>query len=633
MKSPKIITQGALLFRHISCNLNLHMMKKPRSFLMALVALLFVGCFSISLGFGAGALPASAQIGATVTPTATPGPNRNTTLNVSFTRYEWWLTQYSDNYVACTLYTEHEGVPFGYEILYQCGAAVHAEWKNTPACNPVEGISTIKDCKGVYFLLASETAASREIEVNLPEAKVWVSLSRCEPVPPQNRCESLPALLLTGEEPLPNEIITSIQGTIGGQPFSCQGASCEVVLQPTGPQGVTVEFWADSSYGDSSPHYTAQARAVPWGDFLAPEGETSTSSQLWYVDVLSTQWRGAPLASCSQSWQSFPEVGGPPNWLTTPDTPDGLHSTLSLYYLAGMLIEQGLVPYVDVCDNYGMESPGIANACGVQVAMPQIIEWQNQFNTEIIRVAKDTSIPAQLMKNIFSRESQLWPGIFTTYKEAGLGQMTEMGADTVLLWNPDFYTQFCPLVLAQETCNKGFNFISDGERAILRGALVNQVNASCVDCEGGIDLTEANTSISVFAQSLHANCEQVGQTLFNLTGKPAGQVSSFVDLWRFTLINYNAGVGCFYRAARSAYNARLPLTWENVAKYLEPACQASIDYVRDITEGDTSPITPIPWTPTVTPGPTRTPTPTPTGTLTITITATSTPTRTSTPNP
>jgi len=39
---------------------------------------------------------------------------------------------------------------------------------------------------------------------------------------------------------------------------------------------------------------------------------------------------------------------------------------------------------------------------------------------------------------------------------------------------------------------------------------VQNVSAACPDCPLGIDLRQANYSISIFARSLLANCEQVG---------------------------------------------------------------------------------------------------------------------------
>jgi hypothetical protein len=188
------------------------------------------------------------------------------------------------------------------------------------------------------------------------------------------------------------------------------------------------------------------------------------------------------------------------------------------------------------------------------------------------------------MKNVFSRESQFWPGYSATYTEAGLGHMSDLGADTVLLWNPSFFTQFCPLVLDSTVCQQGFGNLDISEQEMLRGALVQNVNASCPDCPLGIDLRQANFSISIFARSLLANCEQVGQIIYNTTRLPAGEVSYYEDLWRFTLVNYNAGPGCLSDAIERTYASRRPLVWENVIQHLEPgACQMGIKYVEDIS--------------------------------------------------
>jgi hypothetical protein len=335
------------------------------------------------------------------------------------------------------------------------------------------------------------------------------------------------------------------------------------------------------------------------------------------VDVISSQWRGAPLASCSQTWSSFPDVGGPPAWLTTPEQVEGLRSYATFYYLAGALIKQGLVDAGD-CPDGGLQAPGFASVCGVEKAKPQVIEWQNRFDSEILRVAKDTGVPAQLMKNVFSRESQFWPGMYATYKEAGLGQLTEGGADTVLLWNPSFFSQFCPLVFETTVCQRGFGNLTDPEQAILRGAVVRKVNAACPNCPTGIDLSQANFSISVFARSLLANCEQVGQILYVTTEQLAGEVSTYTDLWRFTLVNYNAGSGCLANAVQNAHNDGQTLDWATVSAYLEPACQAAIKYVDDVSSMPDLPTpTPTPFVPgalTPTPGQAFTSTPQPTQT-------------------
>jgi hypothetical protein len=300
-----------------------------------------------------------------------------------------------------------------------------------------------------------------------------------------------------------------------------------------------------------------------------------------------------------------------------------LHSYTSFYYLAGALINQGAVD-VSGCADGGLQSSVMANTCGLEKAKPQLLEWQNQFDSEILQVAKDTGVPAQLIKNVFGRESQFWPGIYTTNREAGLGQMTDKGADTLLLWNSSFFSQFCPLVFDTKVCQLGFGNLTDAQQATLRGALVRKVNAACPDCPTGIDLSQANFSVGIFARSLLASCEQVGQIIYDTTQKTAGEVSSYTDLWRFTLVNYNAGPGCLSNAVQYAFDDKQPLDWATVSSYLEPACQGAIKYVEDISSMPDLPL------PTATPAVPAAMTPTPGG-LILTPTATPNANATATP--
>ena len=558
-----------------------------------------------------------------------PDERRTTKITVSFTRSTWWLIRWSNNQITCIFYSEQEGLPALADVEGQCTQKIFQEWKKTLPCNLAE-VSSTSECPGLYLQLIESTSQEREIDLELPVPRVWVSVDNCNSQSTDNRCTTLPNLILTGEEPLPNEMIVAIQGTIGGTPFWCGGQVCVLPLQPTGLEGVVVDFWADSSFGDSSEHFTARVRLVPWGEFMNPESQSQEAPQ-YYVDVLSTQWQGGPVASCSDIWQTFPDVGGPPAWLTSPQNVEELNSDVSYYYLAGALITYGMVDAGECLDG-GLQAPNIASTCGVESARPQLQEWQNRFDGEIMQASQDTGIPARLLKNVFSRESQIWPGIFRTYKEAGLGQLTENGADTVLLWNPSFFHQFCPLILSQPYCDLGYGNLSrdypDLQR-MLRGALVSKVDASCPNCPASIDIPQANYSVHVFAEGLQANCEQVSRIITNLTSLAPGQVSSYEDLWRFTLVNYNAGPGCLSRAMKLAWQGNQNLTWANVIPNLEPACQLSIGYVEDISQMLKVAATPTVWlpfsdspptpvlprvlhTPTVTPLPEFNATPTPT---------------------
>ena len=546
----------------------------------------------------------------------TPEPyQRQVTLKVSFTFYEWWVVRWRNNEVACQLFIEHEGLPTEGEVQYYCNRTVYNEWRVTAPCPQAMDNGDVTRCPGLYLHFNYSFPSKRDVVVKLPMPKVWLNVTDCNPDPVQNRCTTVPSLVFEGEEPLPNEMVIRIQGTINGVPFSCPSDRCALPLSPTGAQGTSIEFWANSSFGDSSEKYSGLVRLVPWGDFMNPDAKAS-AQQLWYLDVLSDQWRGETLASCADTWRVFPEVGGPPAWLSTPLELQNLASTEAYYFLAAMLIRNGDVD-VSMCDDGGLQSDIVASACGVEAAKTAMVDWQNQFDQEIINVAGETGIPAQLMKNLFSRESQIWPALYQTYKEAGLGQLTDNGADTVLLWNPEFFTQFCPLVLDQSVCDLGFGNLGEEEQLMLRGALVQEVNAGCPNCPAGIDLSQANFSIKVFAEGIQANCSQVGRILTNITGKYAGQVSSFEDLWKYTLVNYNAGSGCLSYAISAAYTAGQPLIWENVSARLEEGCQPAIDYVNDIALVPYATPTPTPWVWQDTPPPLPTfympvgPTPTP----------------------
>lgn len=558
------------------------------------------------------------------TPEPVKAPKRLTTLQVNYTANEWWLVRWAGNDVTCRFIIDHEGLPIGDEIRTWCGDALYAEWNNTRACTLSTPGQTTQSCSGMYLHYFESKPAVKEVEVELPLPGVWLSLSGCAVQPPGNRCLGTPSLVLTGEEPLPNENIISIQGVYLGEPFVCGGNPCTLPLKPTGSQGAEIEFWADSSFGDSSEHYTGHIRVIPQGDFMSPEGG-SNDVPLYYIDVISDQWRGAQQASCSDTWQSFPEIGGPEPWLRSPEDAAGLYTDVSLHYLSAMLITNDQVD-ASSCPNGGLESPLAANLCGVEKAHDKVVAWQNQFDAEILAVGRDTGIPAQLLKNVFSRESQFWPGIYDTYKEAGLGQLTDQGAETVLLWSPDFFQQFCPLVLHQSRCDLGFGNLNTNEQAMLQGALVKKVNAACVDCEAGIDLSQAVFSVRVFAETLAANCEQTGRIIANTTSQIPGQVASYADLWRFTLVNYNAGAGCLTTAIKRSYLAGEPLTWDNVSSHLEVACTGALDYVDDISNVNSGVgPTPTSWVAFGTAQTSGTGTTTPSGTQ-----ATPTPTRTTT---
>ena len=543
-------------------------MIKPARFVRILLAGLFLA--SVLLGVG----QAWAADGTGDEPE--PGV-RQEEIVVSYTRYEWWLLRWYDSALVCQVFVDHEGWPTNDDILVDCGGDIYRQWINTPACSDVEADSTdTASCEGLYIFYVSSAPAEKTILVDLPPPTVWVSLKGCDPTSTANLCPEIPTLLLTGEEPLPNEQIVAINVLIEGLPYMCVAQTCEVPLHATTMNGMTVEFWADSSFGDSSKHYTAQVRVIDSGVSPSPTGSG------WYVDVLSTQWQGHEIASCAQVWQAFPPVGGPPAWLSTPETPELLATVLPYNYLAGRLIAQGLVD-ASGCPGGGLLENGYSDACGLEAATPLVEEWQNRFDIAIIDVANQTGVPAQLMKNIFAQESQFWPGMFRVPNEFGLGQLTDNGAEVVLLWNPTFFDQFCPLVLDESACERGYVYLDAESQAILRGALALEAKVDCPECPAGIDLAHADFSINLFAHTLLANCEQVAQIVYNATNRIPGEVVSYEDLWRLTVANYHSGPGCISYAMYTSWAAKATMDWEHISDYLTEPCQPAIDYVTNVT--------------------------------------------------
>ncbi len=489
---------------------------------------------TLSLLFVGAGIGLASPLGGDAAPAHTPpGPDRFSVTTVDYTKYFWWLIRWGENDHECEIEIDHEGVPTPGDIYVDCGQTIYDRWIKL----------TLENCNPVY---SSSTSI----------------------------CEFEPVLVLTGIEPLPDYKIIGIEGLYEGQSFACE-AVCRLRLPVTGEQGFTLQFWANSSYGDSSEIFDAQVR-------VAQSNAGDPDHLYWYVDVLSSQWVGVPVASCVQAWKTLPPVGGPPEWLSTPPNSAELNSDIPYNYLAAQLIQQHVVD-ASSCPNGGLAPDESATNCGMDVARNAVRDWQNQFDNIILNIAKDTGVPAHLLKNLFAIESQFWPGA-RPKSDIGLGQLTERGADTTLLWNPPFFAQFCPLVMDATECSKGYLHLSDDQQQYVRLALIDAVNATCENCPLGIDLDRANFSIGVFAHTMLANCEQTGQLVENVTGDVAGNSASYEDLWKFTLVNYNAGPGCLGDALDFTEGADQELTWENVSSHLEPACQGAINYVNEISK-------------------------------------------------
>jgi hypothetical protein len=103
---------------------------------------------------------------------------------------------------------------------------------------------------------------TRTITVALDSPPVWISLSGCSYAQGFPFCIGSPQLLFTGEETLPNHQITRITVQMDGTQHSCEGSTCAIPLDSTDENGTTITFWGDSSFGDSTPQYSAIVRVM-----------------------------------------------------------------------------------------------------------------------------------------------------------------------------------------------------------------------------------------------------------------------------------------------------------------------------------------------------------------------------------
>jgi hypothetical protein len=276
---------------------------------------------------------------------------------VDYTKYFWWLIRWGEDDVECKIKVDHEGLPTPGDIYVDCGEDIYEKWVDQEPCTDVD----VNQCKGFYLVLADSKPAQKEISTKLPPPTVQVSLENCSPVYTSSTsiCENEPILVLTGIEPLPDYQIIGIEGLYEGQPFACD-AMCRLQLPVTGENVFTLQFWAYSSYGDSSEIFDAQIRVA-----VTSAGDPDRT--YWFVDVLSSQWVGVPVASCVGAWGTLPPIGGPPEWLSTPTESEMLGTDIPYNYLAAQLIRAHAVD-ASACLDGGLNPDGTATVCGMEVA-------------------------------------------------------------------------------------------------------------------------------------------------------------------------------------------------------------------------------------------------------------------------
>ncbi|HET9589150.1 MAG TPA: hypothetical protein VFO91_10210, partial [Anaerolineales bacterium] len=423
---------------------------------------------------------------------------------------------------------------------------------------------------------ASLTAAGLPV-IDLTSPPIAITLSLHAFIRAPSGTVARPYVILTAFASIPRTGSVGIRGVMDSQEFICPTTPCILYLQPG---SIRFVFQAFSDLGETSEEVIASVNV--------------TQVENGYLVVLESVSQFTVFTdSCSQVWglQSEQEV----RWDDFVQFPYQLNTRKTLHYLATQLLLTGIVDASD-CPAGGL-SIGLdwPTACGLERAASEMIEWQNQYDDYIWLVSRDDGIPPKILKTLIEVESQFWPGNQRFYlDEYGLGQVSQLGMDVLLRRDPALYQRFCAAVLAD--CTRSYVSLDPTQQAMIRGAVLSSMDATCPTCPYGLDLNKAKESVLLIGKLLEANCQQVEAILDQVVlpdpdadaatataavatvaagGSSGG--TTYEDMWRFTLSSYHNGSSCLQEAIRTVRRAHLPITWENVSQEL--SCRGGADYV------------------------------------------------------
>jgi hypothetical protein len=386
-----------------------------------------------------------------------------------------------------------------------------------------------------------------------------------------------PYVILSGFSALPTQVSITIRGFVNSNEFICTASPCAIPLE-------TSSRFVFAAYSDSGESSEAVIASV----------SVTRTDEGYFVTIDSVSLFQTFNNACGIAWNVFDENNVA--WDDFVQFPYELHTKKTLHSLATQLLLNGIVDASD-CPAGGL-SLGLnwPTACGLERATSAMIEWQNQYDGHIWLASKDQGIPPKILKTLIEIETQFWPGNSRFYlDEYGLGQVNQLGVDVLLRQDPTLYQRVCPSVLSD--CLRPYLSLEPQQQAMIRGAVVKLMDATCADCEYGFDLSKAKESVALLAMLFRANCQQV-DVLLRLEDVPdpdaddatataaaatlaAGgetDTTSYEDLWRFTLLSYHSGLNCFQEALVATRKAHRPFTWENVEERLK--CRGGADYVN-----------------------------------------------------
>jgi hypothetical protein len=362
-----------------------------------------------------------------------------------------------------------------------------------------------------------------------------------------------PYITFTAFGDVPDGVSIRIHGNINETVgFTCDSTPCQLSLSSDS----VVSFQAYTDVGNTSQEYSAVVRV----------SEPSVGE--YTVTVKTSPPEKVYSESCSAIW-GIPE-SQLPDWAGMTSNPSELDTNETLYLLAGSLIQNGVVD-VSACPSGGMAN-GSPDGCGMEQARKAMVAWQNKFDLDIWLTSNAIGIPPKLLKTLLMQESQFWPANAQyVMAEIGLAQINDQGADVALRWDPNLYQEICSGVLSD--CNTPYLHLPESLRAMVRGALLNQLNAQCPTCKYGLNVELAHTSIYTIARVLHANC---WDSYYALQQNKV-TAASYEDYWKLTLVSYHSGFYCLDSAVAATVKAGESIDWPNVSQHL--ICPGAALYV------------------------------------------------------
>lgn len=465
----------------------------------------------------------------------------------------WRFSRWRDGIKVCDIYVTHTNYPSEQEIRSYCGDEILLTWRETPACNEALLGQDASECEGVYIGYLGKSIQLVKELVELPEVKLSVEMLNCVP---GSWCDERLIMRFNGEEPLSDHNVISMHVKIGSTEKKCDESFCDLRMPITYDQGVEVEFWATSDFGDESEHIIFTLRNVP----------DENKNDMFRVDVIGAGIEGgAPVGS--EEWHLFPILNHPDGYLfEQPISPGELKTNNRFLYLAGKLILTGKVDG-STCSGFGLVDNNTANPCGERLAQDKVEEWQNQYDEQILTSSMEFTVPARLLKGIIAQETQFWPHPVSPI-EFGLGRITENGADMLLNWNTPIFLEKCNTLISVETCAAGYSNLDPEDQSLLRGLVISEVGTE--------------QEIALLAATFEASSTQVAQMVKNITQLPINEVSTYEEMWRISVANYHAGSGCVGTAMEAAWANGDNMYWDAIYPNLLGDCMGAVDYVESV---------------------------------------------------